>query len=134
MARRRFGGFRRKARRSSGFSRRRGRSRGNNGGGTQDALWRVGGGFAYGALRERLSQWASPITSKIPAGEYADEVGLGLLAYGIGRFFPKARVLTNAVLTVEGARLGAGIAGGIASGGGDSMAVTTPVSYQRYYG
>jgi len=39
----------------------------------------------YGAVRAKISSLISPLTSKIPMGEYADEIGMGLLTYFVAK-------------------------------------------------
>lgn len=41
--------------------------------------------MAYGAVRGLLSNWISPLTSKIPLGDMADEVGCGLVDYFVAK-------------------------------------------------
>jgi len=71
----------------------------------------------YGAGRQYLVNLAAPLTSKIPFGNYADEVLFGLAGYMAakkGRGMIKQ--LGMAVLTVEAASLGHQIVGGAVSG------------------
>jgi len=91
-AARRFGGFKR-SRRSSGSS--------------ENLLETVGYGFAYGALRPKLKELASPMTQMLPLGENSDEIAFGLIGYfmakkGTGMVKNAGR----AILTVEAASLG----------------------------
>lgn len=79
------------------------------------------GAAAYGAGREWVSQKISPVTSKLPiAGEYADEIGMGLLSYFVAKGkvplinkIPYSREIGRAGLTIEAARVGAGLAQGV---------------------
>ena len=41
----------------------------------------VGGGMAYGALRQKISSLIAPVTAKIPGGIYADNLALGVVSY-----------------------------------------------------
>lgn len=45
----------------------------------------IGGGFIYGLARGKVANLISPLTSKIPMGQYADELGLGILNYYIAK-------------------------------------------------
>jgi len=101
---------------------RRGRSKSSSGG-TSGLLWRVAGGAAYGAGREYISNALKPVTDKIPAGQYSDEIGMGLVAYFAGKFMPSLRPITDAAITIEAARLGAGLASGVGSGTSGTSAV-----------
>lgn len=122
MAKRRKGGFRRRARRayarvSSGFRRfkRRGRrsSRGGSlsGGGAMGILV---GGAVYGAGREWASNQLQPVLSKLPGGDLADELGMATLAYFVAKGkvpivnkIPYSKEIGRAGLTIEAARVGA---------------------------
>ena len=76
-------------------------------------LPRLLGGVAYGAVREPIAAAVKPYTDYIPAGEYADEVGMGLIAYAAGKFIPSIKPLTDAAITIEAARIGSGLASGM---------------------
>ena len=45
----------------------------------------VAGGFMYGLARGKVAQLISPVTSKIPMGNYADELGMGVLNWYIAK-------------------------------------------------
>jgi hypothetical protein len=79
-------------------------------------MTRLIGGAIYGAGREQISALIKPVTDKIPAGQYADEIGMGLVAWGVGKFVPSARPLTDAALVIEAARIGSQLIGGMGSG------------------
>ena len=73
---------------------------------------------AYGALREQVSQLIAPLTSKIPLGQYADEVvfaGLGYLAAKKGKGMVKG--LGYGMLSVEFAALGSQVFGSMGQSG-----------------
>lgn len=65
------------------------------------------GAAAYGAVRAKVSDALSPVTSKIPAGEISDEVGMlilnGLAAKALPGQFKK---IPKAGMTIEAARIG----------------------------
>lgn len=74
----------------------------------------VAGAALYGAGREWMSNKLQPLTSKIPAGDLADEVGMGLLSYAVAtnkvpfvNRIPMAKEIGMAGLTIESARVGA---------------------------
>ena len=122
MARR----FRRMRRRSSsrgGFFKRR--SRGSSG--SSNPMNVLLPAALYGATRGYIASAISPLTSKIPVGNYGDELVLGLAGYFMakkGSGFIKNTGM--AILTVEAASLGNQLAGTI---GGSSSSSGTP-----YYG
>ena len=119
----RYFGKRTSARRVARFSVHRSRRSFGSGIGSDVAL--VGGAALYGAGREWLSQKLEPITTKVAgvAGSYADEAVLGALGYfmakgkipGINRI-PLSREVGRAMLTVEAARVGSGLAAGMMPG------------------
>lgn len=45
----------------------------------------IAGGFMYGLARPKVAELLRPITSKIPFGQYADELGMGILNYYIAK-------------------------------------------------
>lgn len=45
----------------------------------------VAGGFMYGLARGKVAQLISPVTSKIPMGNYADELGMSVLNWYIAK-------------------------------------------------
>ncbi len=45
----------------------------------------IAGGFIYGLARGKVASLISPLTSKIPMGQYADELGMGVLNYYIAK-------------------------------------------------
>lgn len=121
MARKRRFGFRRKARRavaraSSPFRRKRRGSR-SSGGGVGNLTATIVGAAAYGAGREWASDKLQPVLSKIPAGDLADEVGMGVLSYFMAKGqvpllnkVPYSREIGRAGLTIEAARVGSYVA------------------------
>lgn len=70
----------------------------------------------YGAGRKYLSDLATPLTSKIPLGNYADEALFGVLGYFMAK---KGKGMIKdagvAILTVEAASLGNQIFSGLTS-------------------
>lgn len=71
------------------------------------------GGMTYGALREKLNEIVTPITSKIPLGYTADNIVLGGISYLLmkGKIplinkIPLTRQIGRAGLTIESALLG----------------------------
>ena len=99
-----------------GFAKRKSRRSGRStGSGNLTGL--LIGAAVYGAGREWVSNKIAPVTSKIPAGQYADEVGMGVLSYFVasGKIplinkIPYAREIGKAGLTIEAARIGSGLA------------------------
>lgn len=83
----------------------------------------VGGGI-YGALRARLSNALSPITSKIPLGNIGDEVGLFALHYFLNKQVKNKIVkdITLSGMAVESARIGEAVTTGGVFGGNNGTA------------
>lgn len=116
--------FRKKKSRSRAFARgksffRRKKSRRSSGGG-MNLMGLIIGAGVYGATREFASEKLAPLTSKIPAGQYADEVGLGVASYFLAKGkipllnkIPYSREIGRAGLTIEAARIGAGLSQGM---------------------
>jgi len=78
----------------------------------------VGAGI-YGAGREVLSSYMTPITSKIPAGGFADEIGLLVVNWALAKgkipFINKMKItrsIGKAGMLIESARIGQIIGGG----------------------
>lgn len=71
--------------------------------------------MGYGIVRTKLANVADPVLAKIPGGEYADEVGLGLMAWLIGKKFKATRKFSESILDVENYRVGELMAGSIFS-------------------
>lgn len=74
----------------------------------------------YGAARPYIEQTINPYTSKIPVvGNYADELVLGTAGYFLAKGkmpFLKGKVARSAglaILTIESARVGSGLAQGM---------------------
>ena len=89
---------------------RRSRSRGS---GDSNPMQLIIPALAYGATRSYLSNAISPLTSKIPLGNYADEAVFGTLGYFMakkGKGFIKNA--GKAILIVESASLGNQLASG----------------------
>lgn len=77
----------------------------------------------YGAVREKASNMLTPITSKVPLGNVADEVVLGGIAYFVAKKFSSNKMIRDvarAALTVEAARLGEAVINGQVGLGGTS--------------
>jgi len=73
----------------------------------------IGAGI-YGAGREYVSDKLSPITSKVPLGDLADEATMGVLSYFVAQGkiplvnkIPYSKEIGKAGLTIEAARVGA---------------------------
>lgn len=78
--------------------------------------------MAYGALRSKMAVALTPVLSKIPGGNVADEIGMGLLSYMVAK---KGKGMVKKVgiagLTIESARAGeALISGGIGAVAGNN--------------
>jgi hypothetical protein len=80
----------------------------------------IGAGL-YGAGREYASTRLMPLTAKVPAGNYADELVMGAVSYAMMKgkipFLNKIKVtrdIGRAGLTIEAARVGAGLSAGLA--------------------
>ena len=67
---------RRRTRHRFARARRYGRSRGGKG-----VMAIILGGGIYGALRSYISSAIAPLTSKIPLGNVADNIGMGIVSY-----------------------------------------------------
>ena len=106
---------RRKTRRSKGFKRSAKRSgKSSSGFGMNKLMGVVIGASIYGAGREFASNKLQPVFNKIPAGDLADEVGMGILSYFIAKGkiplinrIPYSKEIGLAGLTIESARVGA---------------------------
>lgn len=86
-------------------------------GGSMNLTGLLVGAAVYGAGREFVSDKLQPITSKIPAGDLADEVGLGVLSYFVAKGkvplvnkIPYSKEIGRAGLTIEAARVGSYLA------------------------
>lgn len=62
--------------------------------------------IGYGFIRTKLATALDPLTSKIPAGEFADEVGIGLIAWFVGKKVPALKPFAETALEVENYRVG----------------------------
>jgi hypothetical protein len=90
--------------------------------GSENLMTPVMSGLIYGAGRSYLSNIAVPITSKIPAGAYADNVLFGAAAYyGAKKNVMGMKGACKAILAIEAAMVGAKALNGI-SGGSSSEA------------
>lgn len=76
--------------------------------------------MAYGAMREKVSTYIQPFTSKIPVlGNYSDEVCLGVAGYLLAKGKvpylkgDMARGIGRAALIIESARVGSGLVNGV---------------------
>lgn len=80
----------------------------------------VGAGV-YGAVREKASNMLTPLTSKVPLGNVADEVVMGAINYfGAKNTSGVVREIFKAGMTIEAARIGETIANGQLNMGGSS--------------
>jgi len=107
-----------------GFFRSSRRSGGRRGGGG-DRFWgQVLGGFAYGGLRERLSNALAPVTSSVagPLGNLADEAVIGVVAWQVAKRSKPGMIkdFAKAALTIESARAGEVVLGGLAPSAGST--------------
>lgn len=78
------------------------------------------GGALYGAARGTVSTFITPVTSKLPLGQFADEVGmLGLSYYAAkGKLGSQFKEIGTAGLYIESAVLGNALArGGLQASG-----------------
>ena len=71
----------------------------------------------YGAGRQYIAQAVSPITAKIPLGNFADNIVMGGINYAAAKFIPiklvkevamKGLIIENAMIGQEGAALALG--------------------------
>lgn len=92
--------------------------------------------MAYGAMRAKLSNALTPITSKLPLGNISDEVGIGILAIlakrTLGKRMPIVANVANAALMIESARIGEAIITGQVGLGGSSS--SSSMAGVRVYG
>lgn len=110
MARRRRGS----RSRAVGFARRSAR---RGGVGNSAALLQVDA-MAYGAVRQYASDAIAPFTSKIPLGTLSDEIGMGLLCWGVSKYAGKGMLgsVARKGLVIENARVGeALVTGGLST-------------------
>lgn len=78
--------------------------------------------LAYGATRSWLAGMAAPLTSKIPLGNYADELVFGAAGwYAAKKGKGIVKQIGLAVLTVEAASVGNQLAGGMMSQGSSTQ-------------
>lgn len=112
--------FRKKSRRTRryGFMKARSRSRHSS---SSNPMGIIIPAMAYGAGRSYLSNLATPITSKIPLGSYADEVTFGVLGYFIAKknLFGMKK-LGEAMLTIEAASVGSQLINQVGTGSTDN--------------
>ncbi len=66
------------------------------------------GGMLYGGIREKVSTMVAPMTSKLPMGTYADEVGMALVSYFVAKKVsnPTIKSIARAGLVIESAKIG----------------------------
>lgn len=94
------------------------RRRSSSGSGKENLINTAMYAAAYGGVRERISNFLAPYTSKVPLGTIGDEVVLG----GVGYFLAKKsknkmlKGIGRAALVIEAARVGEAIADGSAFG------------------
>jgi hypothetical protein len=120
MARKRF---RRIGKRGSYFGFRKRHSSKRSSGAFSGMAWLLGAGI-YGAGRAKMAQAISPITSKIPLGGYADNVGMIGLAWAAKRFIggkvPLVKDIANSAMIVEAALIGQELISGTGISGATS--------------
>jgi len=73
------------------------------------------GAAGYGAIRQYASNYLSPYTSKIPAGDYADEVGMLIANWAANKYVPVPLIkqAARAGMLIEASRIGAKLASGM---------------------
>lgn len=98
--------------------RHRSRSRGS---GAKADLGALLGAGVYGALRNRISSAVAPLTSRIPFGGIADEIGMLGINWAARRFIggrvPLVKDMAKAGMLIEAASIGNALAGGALGGG-----------------
>ncbi len=60
----------------------------------------------YGAVREKISNALTPITSKIPFGDIADEITLGAIGWFLSKRSGLIGSIGKTALVIESARIG----------------------------
>ena len=97
--------------------------------GNSAALFQVDA-MAYGAVRQYASNAIAPVTAQLPLGGLADEVGMGLLCWGISKYAGKGMLgaVARKGLVIENARVGEAIV----SGGLPMLTGTTTASGNAY--
>ena len=74
--------------------------------------------MGYGAVRGKVSQLIQPVTSKIPFGNLADEIGMGVLSYYAAKKGKgMVKKLGQAGLIIESAQAGQTLVAGNLLGG-----------------
>ncbi len=109
--------FRRKRHsRKRGFFRSR-RHSSRRGSSSSSGMMNLVYGAGYGALRQKLANLVQPLTDKIPLGNYADNVVMGLIALGAKKYTrnPTVHKVADAALYIEGALIGSEAVQGISS-------------------
>lgn len=89
----------------------------------------VVGGFMYGLARPQVAKLLSPISSKIPMGQYADELIMGVLSWQIAKgkvpMIPKNVGLSG--LAIESFVVGQDVGSGNFSLGGNTEKTSSGV-------
>lgn len=120
------------ARRVSSYRPKRRYSRKSSGMKGETALM-LGAGL-YGAVRSKLSNAISPYTSKIPAGNISDEIGMAIALHFSGKFLGKKVPLVKEVVkagkTIEYARIGEAVAQGQLGLGNNNQTATKVASFR----
>jgi hypothetical protein len=92
------------------------KKRNSSSGGYGGLIGTVVGAGVYGALREKMSNALSPLTSKIPLGNISDEIALGgiavILDRTLGKKMPMLKPVLKGAIIVESARIGEAIING----------------------
>jgi len=66
----------------------------------------------YGWGRGKIHGLLAPLTAKIPAGQYAENVAAVGAAWALGKFVPAAKPITNTVMLLEAYDAGQKMSGG----------------------
>jgi len=66
----------------------------------------------YGWGRGKIQNLLAPLTNKIPAGQYADNVAAVGAAWALGKFVPSTKPITSTVMLLEAYDAGQKMAGG----------------------
>jgi hypothetical protein len=112
-SRRTFGGFKTKSRRSSGSS-------------SSDMDVALGA-IAYGATRQYVASWITPVTTMLPFGNLNDEVGMLGVSYAVNRWAPLGKygkAYGKAGITIELAKVAENALSGLSGNSNNSTVFT----------
>lgn len=86
--------------------------------------------MAYGAVRQYVSNAIAPVTSQIPLGTLSDEIGMGLVCWGVSKYAGKGMLgsVARKGLVIENARVGEALV----NGGLGVITGTSTASQQGY--